>query len=175
LAPNDPPIGGATIRTRSGASPNRPARSARVLNGVCVPAQTVSRPSSHWASAACGSIGTCAALGVRNVSSTTRSASANPAATSPLTSRKRWHTFVPATGRTPIETASPAGAAVSACRSTASGATAATASNTAGSSSYSTSTTAAAARAAARVGAATAATTSPAYRATSASTRWSRA
>ena len=43
---------------------------------------------------------------MRNASSTITSASAKPAATSPLTSRKRWQTFVPGSGRTPIETAS---------------------------------------------------------------------
>ena len=66
LAPNEPPIGGATTRTSSGRSPNAPATSARVLNGVCVPVHSVSRPSSHSASAACGSIGAWAAPGVRN-------------------------------------------------------------------------------------------------------------
>ena len=35
----------------------------------------------------------------------------SPAATSPLTSRKRWQTLVPGSGRTPIETASSADAA----------------------------------------------------------------
>ncbi len=65
LAPNEPPIGGAITRMRSSSMPNVPARSARVLNGVCVPAHTVSRPSSHSATAACGSIGACAAPAVR--------------------------------------------------------------------------------------------------------------
>ena len=77
FAPNEPPIIGATIRTASGSRPNSPARSARRLNGVWVPVQSVSRPSSHSATAACGSIGTCAALGVRNASLTTTSARAH--------------------------------------------------------------------------------------------------
>ena len=135
LAPNEPPIGGATTRTSSGRSPNAPATSARVLNGVCVPVHSVSRPSSHSASAACGSIGACAAPGVRNARLTITSASANPAAASPWRIRKRWQTFVPVSGRTPIETASPADSAASGCSSGAPGATASTASKTAGSSS----------------------------------------
>ena len=83
LAPNEPPIGGAITRTSSSGIPNATATSARRLNGVCVPVVRVSRPSSHSASAACGSIGACAALGVRNSRCTTTSAAAKPAATSP--------------------------------------------------------------------------------------------
>ena len=68
FAPNEPPIIGTTIRTSSGGSAKRPARSARMLNGVCVPVHSVSLPSSHSATAAWGSIGTWAALGVRKAS-----------------------------------------------------------------------------------------------------------
>ncbi len=135
FAPNEPPIGGATIRIRPSSIPNSPARSARVLNGVWVPAHSVSRPSSHSASAACGSIGACAAPATRKTSSTTTSAAANPAATSPWRMRKRWQAFEPGIGRTPIDTASPADSAASACTSGAPGATAASGSSTAGSSS----------------------------------------
>ena len=134
FAPKEPPIGGAITRTSPGGIPNAPATSARVLNGVCVPVHSVSRPSSHSASAACGSIGAWAAPGVRNARLITTSASAKPASTSPWRSRKRWQTFVPASGRTPIETASSADSAASGCRSGAPGATASTASKTAGSS-----------------------------------------
>ena len=135
LAPNEPPIGGAITRTSASSIPNAWAMSARVLNGVCVPVHRVRRPPSHSASAACGSIAACAAPGVRNARCTITSAPANPASTSPWRMRKRWQTFVPASGRTPIETASPADSAASACSSGAPGATASTASNTAGSSS----------------------------------------
>ena len=47
FAPNEPPIGGAMTRIRSSSMPNSPARSARVLNGVCVPVTISSRPSSQ--------------------------------------------------------------------------------------------------------------------------------
>ncbi len=57
LAPKAPPIGGTTIRTSSAAMPKMPARSWRMLNGVWVPVTTSSRPPTHWALAACGSIG----------------------------------------------------------------------------------------------------------------------
>ena len=147
-----------------------------MLNGVCVPAHTVSRPSSHSASAACGSIGTCAALGVRKASSTTTSASSNPVATSPVSSRKRWQTFVPGSGRTPIETASCAESAASGCSSGAPGATACDRVEDGGQLLV-VDLDQPRRRPARRraVGAATAATTSPTWRATSASTRWSRA
>ena len=110
---------------------------------------------------------------MRNTSSTTASACASPAATSPWRIRKRWQTLLRAIGRTSIDTASRAEAAACSWTSGAPGATASSGSNTAGRSLTNTSTRLAAARAAARVGAATAAITSPTCRATSASTRWS--
>ena len=135
FAPNEPPIGGAITRTSASSRPNACATSVRRLNGVWVPVVRVSRPpSSHSASVACGSIGACAALGVRNSRCTTTSAAANPAATSPWRIRKRWQTFVPGSARTPIDTSSPADSALSGCSSGAPGATASTASKTAGSS-----------------------------------------
>ena len=57
LAPKAPPIGGTTMRTSSAAMPKMWARSWRMLNGVWVPVITSSRPSTHWALVACGSIG----------------------------------------------------------------------------------------------------------------------
>ena len=93
---------------RRSSRPNRPARSARVLNGVCVPAHTVRRPSSHSARAACGSIGTCAALGVRNASSTITSASREPGGDVAAHEPEAMADVRPGSGRTPIETASSA-------------------------------------------------------------------
>ena len=133
LAPNEPPIGGATTRMRSGSIPKAPARSSRRLKGVWVPVCSSSRPSGvQAASVACGSIAACWAPAVWKVSSTVTAACAKPCSASPWTSRKRWQTFVPASGRTPIETASSAEPAASGCSSGAPSATAASASNTAG-------------------------------------------
>ena len=44
FAPNEPPIGGQTMRTCSSGKPKTPARSSRTLNGVCVPVQTLEPP-----------------------------------------------------------------------------------------------------------------------------------
>ena len=65
FAPNEPPIGGAMTRMSSSGTPKQPARSLRTLNGVWVPLHSVRRPSSHSATAACGSIGAWAAPATR--------------------------------------------------------------------------------------------------------------
>ena len=112
---------------------------------------------------------------MRNVSSTITSASAKPAATSPLTRRKRWQTFVPATGRTPIETSSSAEAARVGVQERRRRARPPRPRRRPPAAPRTRPRRAARRRGPPRASAAaTAATTSPAWRATSARTRWSR-
>ena len=87
LPPNPPPTRSQNTLTLSGGRSNSLASASRVRNGTCELVRTVSTPSSAiQASAPCVSRWPCCMRWVRYSASCTSSASAKPAAVSPISS-----------------------------------------------------------------------------------------
>lgn len=83
LPPKPSPKSGTTMRTLASGRPSASASDSRDMNGTWLPTWTVTRSPSHSASAARGSIGTCAMNAVRYVAVTRTGAAARAPAQSP--------------------------------------------------------------------------------------------